>query len=1377
MAGDEELSLGQGGPNATVQQNLRVVDIGLSKWMKIASFLGSCLLVWLSAIPANVAYCATDIDLHLRVVWGGGSSRAYSGAITISEGSIQKTIPLSMQADSAITVIPKTTRETIIPQSSPTRYGGAELHIIGTETTKVRVSLSNPTDATTDVQPVVLEATLAELLKQNRSTSIDESGNALVIERSPADKLRIIVDRDHFICKPEEAIALSVSGHHLGVDHNSILQLNLDVIDEASGDIVTNHTQTVTTDDRGSFDATSLTTLYAPTKEGVYRVVIQAKPKRILGNLLADQIITRSLQFVVLAETALETSTATWQSIDSWEPSQGDILPESMASTTDSKGSDRNRWLNWRTMGSRGSWWSNLSRQPKRSPISKDSPKNRGVGQLGPGDWYLIPLRLQKPGRPHRLVVRYSSNNTMRMGITLLETNGEGLIAPLGVESGMEVNREETGDAPTEGEHEVIFWPKSNSTSLLITNPDGHQSFSLLGYELQTGPEHLPSSLPQIEAEATTSSTTEETPVTPPRLAAIYLDKPLLAEYFGGVEVTDTVSGRSMHAWQSYYYACQRLVEYLKWSGHNGVIFFVSAEGGSLYPSEILRPNAKFDRGMFFTDGRDPVQKDVVELLLQILDREGMHILLGIHFDGALSTAVNRQQEPDPSVELISMDGAPWSRADGIRSEGAFTLQPPRYNPLHPSIQGTIERATLELVQRYSKHRSFRGVVLEMGGGGHLSFGGDRWGYDNTTLASFAKSLTTQTPSSDQELRELVKSRLRAQYMQWRATQLTQYIEQLAKRLRSERSDLRLVISNAGLAKQPPLETDFINWSDLWMQPEYIALSRGLDLTALSKLPEIDILEADVRYPLHSLPQQRWSYAVRDLQTPTNHQLPLPRGGSLLLLPPTGRNWPAVEKQQPNGISAAKVWTFPQIFPADASGSARWANHLLNNDCWIIAHGGWSPNFGSENVLREATIRWQQLPPVKFEPIPSTNSAPLSQSVSLRTARYQGKFFIQAINSSSWKETCHIELDRQPQKQIIRLVSTESTAIPKAWGESKNWDIELQPYEWQTICIDDSAIDIQGWTHSPDPGAIDIAKAKLFDLSERVRKLHTTRLAPLESLVNGGFEEYDSKGEPLGWTHSTLPSSKIEASSQAYRGKYSIRLANKSDGNVPLWVQSSPITVTQTGRLATEIWVRKELNMPEPKVRLSLIGRRADGSRFERSRWLGRETGDAKISDRWEASPLVLLVSDLPTSGIEDVRLEIDLIGTGVIYLDEVKIYDVYLHPDERNLIRNEIFAASEPFRDPSLTVRLDEIDRFWKSYWGEYLRRFVPLMNSAPVVQEALPDVSSSKAGSSKSTTGPIPNDSTATDAVKGSNNPTSPGLLRRRLSNLRSDGSAVDR
>ena len=1373
------MNLGHGGPKTTVQNRTRVVGDGLKlRWIAVIGL--AFLFLFGIGIPSRLSFCAEGFDVQVRVLWGGATNREYVGAITLQDGHAKNLTPISMQSDSSHTVVLKDNRTIDVLPSTPTRYGGAEFQVIGSDKTKIRIALTDPNQVEAKGTPKVLEVTLAEVLQQNRSIALDNSGSSVMIERPAADKIRPILNRSSMIFVPDEPIPLSCTGHQLGLGNQQALRLTFSLIQSSSGAVVQSHTASVTTDEFGSFADTAPATFYAPKEEGVYRIEIRADIRRMLGGFLSDSAVARNLEFVVLQSTPVEVPNLPWKSLETWEPAAVDALPGNGNKNRDGSAantSERSRWLGWRNLGNRGGWWNNNGRESARSPVANNTAE-RGESLMGPSDWYLTPLKILSPGKPHRLLVRYSCNQPMHLGLTILEPNGEGILSPLGVNSGAQLSNDDLRQIEGNGETEIIFWPKSSTASLLVTNPASEHSLRLLGYELFAGPEELEShagvspfrinDAQADDADDTQSSAdqdldqTSSNTITPPRMAAIYLDKPLLAEYFGGPEVLDEATGRGLHAWQSYYAACKHLVQYIKWSGHNGVILFVAGEGGSLYPSETLLPNPKFDRGRFFADGRDPIQKDVVELLLKMLDREGLHVLLGIHFDGAMDTKLIRPANTNDPVELLDIQGKRWSQPN-LNS----LRQAPRYNPLHDAVRTQLTQTLLELVTRYKNHPSFRGVVVEMGGTGHLSFAGDRWGYDAESVQAFAKSLNTQLPNDLKELTSIVQNRLRGAYMQWRANQVTLFLQQVAQRLRTERADLRFVVSTAGLAKQPPVESDFIEWSELWMPADYIALSRGLDLAGLNQVAEIDLLQADVRFPLHSLPQQRWSYGVRDLVANPVEETKRPRGGSLLLLPPTSRNWPAVEKQDPLNVAASKVWTFHQVAPHAPSAVSTWCDRLLVDDAWLIASGGWSPNFGTEKWLRDTASRWAQLPPVRLETTGNSLGQPLSNSVVLRTANFQNKTYVLLINASPWAETCMLEWNKAPGRERVHLVSQTSEAVPESWY-NKQWSLSLKPFEWQTICIETPGIEVLNWSHQPEEAAIELAKAKLNDLSERVKRLHTTRLAASESLVNGGFEAFTTEGKPEGWTHSTLPSTQIKQSSNAFRGTSSLRLENSSGGNAPLWLQSTPLRLPKTGRMAVELWIRKEAGTEEPRVRLMLQGRRSDGSRYERSRFLGKDAADAPISDRWETAPLVLLVSDLPSSGIDELRVEIDLIGSGTIYVDEVKVYDVYLHPDERNLIRNEIFAASEPFRDPSLTVRLDEIDRLWKSYWGEYLRRYVPLTNTTTkdLSQEESgePRVTTDANGSNKSTP-----PSTATQQ--------SPGLLRRRLGNLRGGGTTVDR
>ncbi|MEY4565811.1 MAG: hypothetical protein RLY14_781, partial [Planctomycetota bacterium] len=1166
------------------------------------SLLRAMLLCMVWTVAFTDSLLAEGLEVRLRVIWGGASSRAYEGNISVADGFVQTCSAISMQVDSAATIELKDSHQILVHHTSPTTYGGLDFHIRGNLNTKVTISLRDPTSKETNAPSKTLEATLEEILAEARSIALDPSGNSLVINRPTEDRLRLNISREHLVFHPEEAIPFSITGKHLGLGNNTPLKLTLTLMSEPSGKVILTMPLQTTTDDTGSFADLSSETIYAPSQEGVYRLVVRADPKRLLGGLLRDAAATRSMQFVVAGDERLKESPTDWQIVDTWEPDKGDSIIEnftdqesSLENTSREQASSRSRWLGWRSFNSRG-WWTSFGRQPKRGTSDAGVASASGEAILAPNDWYMIPLRIGSPGKPHRLLIQYAADRPMRMGLTLLESNAEGLLAPLGVDASVELDSDDVQSPGSTQEHEVVFWPKSSNASLLITNPDTDLPIQVLGYRLLAGPSHL-NKLPNTQSDDPSLITTtdskasleerqadsetdhghgsDESPSSatssisdqssdrlvsnvkkenlPPRLAAIYLDKPLLAEYFGGTETIDLSTGRGLHDWQTFYQACQHLVEYLRWSGHNGVVLFVSGEGGAIYPGGPFGSNFKFDRGRFFNDGRDVIPKDVIELLLRMLDREGLHVLLGLHFDGALPPILTRHLNAEASVELMDASGRVWSRSMSSTSRTA-----PRYNPLNATVQGVLERSVEDLLQRYGKHSSFRGVVVEMGGAGHLSFGGDRWGYDPATVDNFFRSLGGQVPNDPKEKIQLVQARYRGAFMQWRASQLTQFIQRLSQRVRNKRSDLRMVVSTAGLAKLPPGESDFLEWSDLWLQPEYISLSRGLDLQGLSKIQEIDLLRSDIRYPLHQLPQQRWSYAVRDLSWETPQVTLYPRGGSLLLLPPAGRNWPSIELQQPLGLNSTKVWTFHQAYPASSTGRASWSSQLLAQDRWLMATGGWGPNLGAESTLRESIAVWTALPPVVFSDHPGREGQSLSQGVTIRTAEHEGKTFIHLINAAPWKQKVTLQFSKAPGSIQAHWLGENPDVIPAVWLQQSSWSVDLEAHQWKAICVDSPNISIDSWQNEVDSLAIEKAKNQLLELSERVKKLHTTQLAPLASLVNGDFESFDNEGVPVGWTRSTLPSSRVTQSDQAYGGKSCIKLENRSEGNAPLWIQSSP---------------------------------------------------------------------------------------------------------------------------------------------------------------------------------------------------------------------------
>lgn len=113
------------------------------------------------------------------------------------------------------------------------------------------------------------------------------------------------------------------------------------------------------------------------------------------------------------------------------------------------------------------------------------------------------------------------------------------------------------------------------------------------------------------------------------RSLAAYYDRPLFPENFShsaSLDESGDDPSRTLNDWATFYEGSQRLVAYLA-HGYNGAIVTVAADGGALYPSALLQATPRYDDGVFFHSGQDPLRKDVLELLLRMFDREGLRLV------------------------------------------------------------------------------------------------------------------------------------------------------------------------------------------------------------------------------------------------------------------------------------------------------------------------------------------------------------------------------------------------------------------------------------------------------------------------------------------------------------------------------------------------------------------------------------------------------------------------------------------------------------------------------------------------------------------------------------------------------------------------------
>ncbi len=546
---------------------------------------------------------ADETTLQLRFAWGGGSPRQWSGLITANEGTVELYRPLGIEADEPGSMWVEDNR-LLIQSPSARAYDGVDVYVTASLNARLSIQLL-PVGAE---KPIAVEVTLRELLQKPLSRSLDDRGNRLLIRRAPGDSLRVRLDREALVFSPGERFAVDIKPHLLPLSDGANVRLKARLLANQSGAEQWSQEFALSNSGGGSTTPEIVTLDQSlPNAEGVYNLVLEASERNPLR--WSKAIATRHVQLVIVGESPPAPpgdGGTPWTRILEIDPAN--------AGWTDRV---KNLLPAWR-QGPLGSGHSQVSQHPLGS-IAQLSPR----GDHQSSAWEAYPLSINKPNVPHILEVDFPSDLPQTLGISLLEPNAGGILAGVGLDSGVYIDDETLQLPPKWARHRVLFWPRTKTPLVLMTNRRADLSASFGRIRVYQGPTKL---LPAYHPAFDQCE----------RLFGAYLNRPLFNENFSANESLDSYSGRSLDDWQTFYEGTTRLVEYLQHAGHNGLMLAVLADGSSIYPSALLEPTPLYDNGAFFDQGQDPYRKDALELLFRLFDRDRMRLIPSLQFAAPL---------------------------------------------------------------------------------------------------------------------------------------------------------------------------------------------------------------------------------------------------------------------------------------------------------------------------------------------------------------------------------------------------------------------------------------------------------------------------------------------------------------------------------------------------------------------------------------------------------------------------------------------------------------------------------------------------------------------------------------------------------------------
>ena len=694
----------------------------------------------------------------------------------------------------------------------------------------------------------------------------------------------------------------------------------------------------------------------------------------------------------------------------------------------------------------------------------------------------------------------------------------------------------------------------------------------------------------------------------------------------------DPVSGQSFDDWQTFYTGADRLIQYLNANSYRGAFITVACDGSSIYPSENLSPTPRHDSGVFFSNGQDPIRKDVLEMLFRMFEREGLSLVPTVALSQRLPEVerVLRQDVPDDETSVqqagfekgISLVGLNESQAH-VGSHGRL----PVYNPLNSKVQRAVTRVVEEIAGRYQQRKSFDGVALICRPDCYTLLPGRNWGYDPGTIRRFIQ--TQSDIASDQagtaqgrsDLQQLLVSTHREKWLQWRAEQMTRWYEGMSDAVRLSVPNAKFYICPVDIYRNEALSSTMS--PSLHSSPDFNEAMANMGL--LDRLVKgvddrgessgVVLLNSHRMANDQTLAERRVDIEIENSTQAHNYFSQAKYPGDLFAHRASWAHFQQLELQSPFGQQRTPLTRLQVQLPEGEFNRKRFVRAIKERDSRMVVDGGWTLPFGQEETLTGIMQVFSQLPDVRFDDVTSERfGSPDSLPIAIRQYSSDSQSCFYIANASPWPMTVSLWINvGSANANFVSFsdarfeVKPTTSQVNTASAGQMRVDVRLEPFDLVGAKSDNPMSKIVDFDFELPEDASEPLRKHIYRLKSRL--MDSSNRQAMNVIENSSFE---INGQPtlLAWDTGEQATKTCDWNRRAaFQTKASKRreasLFLSGNENQPIWVRSNVFESPSTGRLSISVWLKT--NDPEkPASAQAISGRSIDRGQLL-SVWLGRK--------------------------------------------------------------------------------------------------------------------------------------------------------------------------
>ncbi|MCS7467221.1 hypothetical protein NZK35_11260 [Stieleria sp. ICT_E10.1] len=322
------------------------------------------------------------------------------------------------------------------------------------------------------------------------------------------------------------------------------------------------------------------------------------------------------------------------------------------------------------------------------------------------------------------------------------------------------------------------------------------------------------------------------------------------------------------------------------------------------------------------------------------------------------------------------------------------------------------------------------------------------------------------------------------------------------------------------------------------------------------------------------------------------------------------------------------------------------------------------------------------------------------------------------INKAPWTSQVKLQFSTRRIADCSLLRADDTNAIVQPTGVADTRLLTVAPTSIVRLQVrgETDPIQLVAWQGNMVGGAETLKRLKAH-VAEVVGKIGTLALPDdYIELTNGGFEIEGQVGI-VGWMHTQFPAGAVTLdSTESIEGSHSIRMTADTASAGRIWLVSEPIPVPRSGRLAVSFAIRankktveadpnaspilktsattaSHKEAPRHRVRVSL-----EGNRLGKPVRISTEF-DVPCDGHWQPRHVVLEAERIHREEMESVRLTIDSLSPGKIWIDDVHLHDRFPTGAERTALQDNAFLAIQGLQRGNLKPAVGLLNNGWSRY------------------------------------------------------------------------------